>query len=451
MTPPATSPTPPAAAPPGGPGLRLGYGTNGLTDLRLDDALALLADLGYDGVGLTLDHMHLDPLAPDLAARTRKTAARLSALGLSVAVETGARYVLDPRRKHHPTLLEDDPDARGARIALLLKAVRVAADLGAHAVHCFSGITPPGVPADTAWLRLAESMAPVVSAADAAGVPLAIEPEPGHLLATIADFHRLRTALGAPDALGLTLDLGHCQCLEPEPPADCVRATAPWVRHVQIEDMRRGVHEHLPFGEGEMDFPPVLAALRETGYRGLVGVELPRDSHRGPELARASYAFLRRAEEEAAAEAEAEAAAKARVRAGAAPTGSGDPGAAAPGRASGAGSGLGSGTASGLGSGAAGRASGTASATDAGGASGAGRAPGAARGTAPGAAPGAGPASDAAGPSGAVSGAVTGGPGRAAPSGAVTEASSGIPSGASSGTPPGNPSGTPTAATHDGR
>ena len=28
-----------------------GYGTNGLTDLRLDDALALLADLGYDGVG----------------------------------------------------------------------------------------------------------------------------------------------------------------------------------------------------------------------------------------------------------------------------------------------------------------------------------------------------------------------------------------------------------------
>ncbi|MET7622821.1 sugar phosphate isomerase/epimerase, partial [Streptomyces sp. NPDC005408] len=34
--------------------IRLGYGTNGLTDLRLDDALALLADLGYDGVGLTL-------------------------------------------------------------------------------------------------------------------------------------------------------------------------------------------------------------------------------------------------------------------------------------------------------------------------------------------------------------------------------------------------------------
>ncbi|MEU7738651.1 hypothetical protein AB0B51_37495, partial [Streptomyces griseus] len=30
--------------------LHLGYGTNGLTDLRLDDALGLLADLGYEGV-----------------------------------------------------------------------------------------------------------------------------------------------------------------------------------------------------------------------------------------------------------------------------------------------------------------------------------------------------------------------------------------------------------------
>ncbi|WP_420341038.1 sugar phosphate isomerase/epimerase family protein [Streptomyces xinghaiensis] len=243
--------------------------------------------------------MHLDPLAPDLAARTRRVAHRLDRLGLSVTVETGARYVLDPRRKHHPTLLDPDPEARGARIALLLKAVRAGADLGAHAVHCFSGVVPPGVSEDTAWQRLAESMAPVVDAAAAAGTPLAVEPEPGHLLRDIAGFHRLRTALGAPDALGITLDLGHCQCLEPEPPAACVRAVAPWLRHVQIEDMRRGVHEHLPFGEGEIDFPPVLAALRAVGYGGLVGVELPRDSHRGPELARASYDFLVRADAEA--------------------------------------------------------------------------------------------------------------------------------------------------------
>ncbi|MEU3979085.1 sugar phosphate isomerase/epimerase family protein [Streptomyces sp. NPDC026672] len=274
---------------------RFGYGTNGLTDLRLDDALALLADLGYDGVGLTLDHMHLDPLAPDLPARTRHVARRLTALGLEVTVETGARYVLDPRRKHGPTLLDPDPADRARRTDLLIRAVRVAADLGAHALHCFSGVTPAGTDEDTAWLRLADSLGPVLDAAADEGVPLAVEPEPGHLLGDLAGFHRLRHALGDPELLGLTLDIGHCQCLEPLPPADCVRAAAPWLRHVQIEDMRRGVHEHLPFGAGEIDFPPVLAALSETGYDGLTVVELPRHSHAGPHQAALSLPFLQQA------------------------------------------------------------------------------------------------------------------------------------------------------------
>ncbi|TLQ42753.1 sugar phosphate isomerase/epimerase family protein [Streptomyces marianii] len=273
--------------------LRLGYGTNGLTDLRLDDALVLLADLGYDGVGLTLDHMHLDPLAPDLGARTRRLARRLADLGLEVTVETGARYVLDPRHKHGPSLLDPDIGARTARVGLLLRAVQVAADLGAHAVHCFSGTTPRGTSPDTAWRRLVTALTPVLEAAAGVRVPLAIEPEPGHLLATLADFHHLRARLGDPEPLGLTLDIGHCQCLEPAPPADCVAQAAPWLRHVQIEDMRRGVHEHLPFGDGEIDFPPVLDALAATGYRGLAVVELPRHSHAGPELARRSIEFLR--------------------------------------------------------------------------------------------------------------------------------------------------------------
>ncbi|MDX3373518.1 sugar phosphate isomerase/epimerase [Streptomyces sp. ME02-6991-2A] len=279
--------------------LHLGYGTNGLTDLRLDDALGLLADLGYDGVGLTLDHMHLDPLAPDLAERTRQVARRLTSLGLRVTVETGARYVLDPRRKHGPSLLDPDPDARAARTALLVRAVDVAAELGAHAVHCFSGITPPDTTADTAWKRLTEAITPVLDAADRSGIPLAIEPEPGHLLATLADFHHLRALLGDPPLLGLTLDIGHCQCLEEASPVQCVVDSAPWLRHVQIEDMRRGVHEHLPFGDGEIDFPPVLAALAAADYQGLTVVELPRHSHAGPELARTSLAFLRDAAKQA--------------------------------------------------------------------------------------------------------------------------------------------------------
>jgi sugar phosphate isomerase/epimerase len=112
---------------------------------------------------------------------------------------------------------------------------------------------------------------------------------------TLDRFEELREVLGRPDGFGVTLDLGHCRCLEPIPVADCVARVADCLVNVQIDDMRRGVHEHLEFGRGEIDFPPVLRALSESGYPGLVSVELPRHSHAAVRVASDSLRFLRKA------------------------------------------------------------------------------------------------------------------------------------------------------------
>ena len=271
-------------------GLRFGYGTNGFGNHRLPEALRVIADLGYDGVALTLDTNHLDPFDADLARRTAAVAADLDRLGLAVVIETGARYLLDPWHKHAPTLMHDDP---APRLEYLRRAVGVGADLGAEAVSFWAGIAPAGTP--DAWARLVTGCAEVVAVAAAAGVTLGFEPEPGMLVPDLAGWHRLHTDLGRPAGFGLTLDIGHCRCLEAEPVADCVTASGPHLVNVQIEDMRRGVHEHLEFGTGEIDFPPVLAALAATGYRGLIAVELPRHSHAAPAVAARSLDFLRRA------------------------------------------------------------------------------------------------------------------------------------------------------------
>jgi sugar phosphate isomerase/epimerase len=274
--------------------LRFGYGLNGFTDHRLVDALAVLADLGYDGVALTLDHAHLDPFAPHLATRTAAVGALLSRHGLGVIVETGARYVLDPRRKHEPTLVSDE--GRDRRIDLLRKAIRVAADLGSPAVSFWSGIAPRGAARHECWARLEEGVASLLPLAESHGIDLALEPEPGMFVERIADVVELRRRLGSPDRLRLTVDVGHLRCTEEAEPAACVLGAAELVANVQIDDMRRGIHEHLPFGEGEVDFPPVLAALSSIEFTGLVAVELPRHSHAAPALAAASLDFLREAE-----------------------------------------------------------------------------------------------------------------------------------------------------------
>lgn len=274
-------------------GLRFGYGTNGFANHRLADALAVIAGLGYDGVALTLDHDHVDPFAPDAARQVARAADLLRDHDLAVVIETGARYLLDPWRKHAPTFLHDD---REKRLEFLRRAVAIGADLGAEAVSCWAGVRPAHVPEDVAWHRLVDGVATIVDHAAAAGVPIGFEPEPGMLVEDVAGWRRLRADLGAPAGFGLTLDIGHCRCLEPHSAPETVAAVAGHLVNVQIDDMRRGVHEHLEFGDGEIDFPPVLRALADGGYRGLVAVELPRHSHAAPDVARRSIEFLRAAE-----------------------------------------------------------------------------------------------------------------------------------------------------------
>lgn len=272
--------------------MNFGYGTNGFTNHRLEDALAIIADLGYTGVALTLDHHHLNPFVDNISAQTDRIAARLNQLGLKVVVETGARYLLDPSRKHHPTLVSE---AQEIRVDFLLRAIRVAASLGADCVSFWSGIRPSTVEPKAAWARLLSGVDQVLTGAAEHGMPLGLEPEPGMLIERLADALRLRAELGSPDLLGITLDVGHCVAVEPRDAAACIRAAGDLLINVQLDDMLPGVHEHLEFGDGALDLPATLAALEEVGYRGLAAVELPRHSHAAPEVARRAIDALRAA------------------------------------------------------------------------------------------------------------------------------------------------------------
>ena len=271
--------------------LLLGYGTNGFGDHRLPDALAVIAELGYDGASLTLDHPHLDPFADDVVTQVAGAARLLERHGLRVVLETGARFLLDPWRKHEPTLVS--AQGRERRLDLLHRAIDIATDLGTDVVHLWSGILPPDTPVQVGWERLLTGLADVLPHAERAGVHLAFEPEPGMFIERIADARELRTRLGSPAALQLTLDVGHLVCNEDDTPESCIRSVGEVLAHVQIEDMRRGVHEHLEFGEGELSLPPVLAALMSAEYSGLVSVELARHSHAAPTVARRSLEALR--------------------------------------------------------------------------------------------------------------------------------------------------------------
>lgn len=253
------------------------YNTNGAANHRLDDALRLIADAGYDGVALTLDHHHLDPFAPDWEQETERVVKLLNKLWLGSVIETGARYLLDPRQKHEPTLITPDKEGRARRVAFLCRALDIAARLGSETVSFWAGVPQEEVAPEDARMWLDDGLERVLDHAEAVGVDASFEPEPGMLIETVGDYDAL---VARHPRLRLALDTGHCLVTQDIEPADAVRGYAHRIGTVAVEDMRRGDHTHLPFGQGDMDMPAVLRALKDIGYRRLVCVELSRESPR---------------------------------------------------------------------------------------------------------------------------------------------------------------------------
>jgi sugar phosphate isomerase/epimerase len=271
--------------------MRFGYNTNGFAHHRLEDALTILAELGYQSVALTLDHYALNPYDLEVSRQLPVVRDRLQELGLAVVIETGARFLIDPWHKHQPTLLSADEEQRELRLEFLRLAVDTAALLGAEAVSFWSGTATEPASKETLMDRLATGCRQLCEYAERRQVRLAFEPEPGMFIDTMTRWADLHQRVAHP-RFGLTLDLGHLHCLGETPVGPHLRRWRDWLWNIHIEDMRRRVHDHLMFGEGDMDFAEVMASLTEIGYAGGVHVELSRHSHDAVETARGSLAFL---------------------------------------------------------------------------------------------------------------------------------------------------------------
>ncbi|MHC4697571.1 MAG: sugar phosphate isomerase/epimerase family protein [Planctomycetota bacterium] len=280
-----------------GPGLYIvlmGYNTNGFTHHTLRDAVAILNEIGYRSIALTLERDLLEPPDRGGAARAiERIEPWMAAANLRVTIETGARFILDPRRKHQPTLVSKLPEDRARRIEFIKAAVDVAAAVAADSVSLWSGSADDHPNDGELYDRLTASLRAVLTHAETAGVRLSLEPEPGMFIDTMTRFEELHSRVNHP-LLGLTLDVGHVHCLTDGNLRDHVRRWHDGLWNVHMDDMCRGVHEHLMFGDGEIDFAFVFDALADVGYAGPLHVELPRHSHNAVEAARQSHEFLSR-------------------------------------------------------------------------------------------------------------------------------------------------------------
>ena len=108
---------------------------------------------------------------------------------------------------------------------------------------------------------------------------------------TMAQFEKLYDLVDHP-LFGLTLDVGHLHCLDDGHLLDHLRQWGHVLFNVHLEDMCRGRHEHLFFGQGQINFCETIDSLTAVAYRGPIQVELSNHSRSAVETARRAYAFL---------------------------------------------------------------------------------------------------------------------------------------------------------------
>src|SRR5262249_47858548 len=153
-------------------------------------------------------------------------------------------------------------EEREVRYNFLLRALDIGKILHADALSFWSGTSID--PANEIELpqRLVSQCQRLHSYAADRQIRLAFEPEPGMFVDTMSTFHKVYPKSSKQQYWGLTIDIGHLHCLS-EPIEENLRLAKDSLFNIHIEDMRRGVHDHLMFGEGEIDFAPVFRTLKE--------------------------------------------------------------------------------------------------------------------------------------------------------------------------------------------
>ena len=264
--------------------MRFAYNTNGRPTTGSPTRSHLIADCGYDGVALTLDHHHLDPFAED-AARQAERRTGAAATGSASAGGRDRRAL--PARPARQARADAGHRARRGPGAPAVDFLRRAATSAERArrrggVLLGRGAASPASTAPRPAAGCVDGVARRWSTRTAAGrTPRPWSRSPACWSRTATTGRRSRatsTASRSRSTPATASSAGRTR------PTRRSASSRPHLGTVAIEDMRRGVHEHLPFGEGDMDIPACSARWTTSASTGWSCVELSRESHRADQL-----------------------------------------------------------------------------------------------------------------------------------------------------------------------
>lgn len=251
-------------------------GLSGLLFYRIpvEESVARVAGLGADCVEIIYDLPHVPPnFGPREMRRLKKA---VDASGLQISVH-GPIWDLNPASWHQ--------EIRALAYKKVTQSIDACSALGGDIVVMHPGRCP--IPQLEYLLTGAKGhfvafVSDCLKHAKSRGVQLTLENFPTnteHPYSSPADMVALIEEL---DGLGITFDVGHSylnkrwnKVSAPEQKiAREIRLIGKRLTHVHLHDNRGTWDEHLVPGKGDIDFRPIVKALRDVRYRGRIVAEL---------------------------------------------------------------------------------------------------------------------------------------------------------------------------------
>src|SRR5262245_32466946 len=252
-----SGPSPAAPAPGGKRRLRkaLGIGMIGAGE-TLRDKFALARDCGFAGVEMNGPSEH----------RPEDVLAARDASGLAIP------SVVDSVHWQH-SLGDPDPAVRAQGRAGLEAALRDAHAYGSRSVLLVPAVVDKNRPYDVAWEHSSAEIRATVPLAEELGVRIAVENVWNNFILSPMEANRYLDEIGS-DWVGWHLDLGNL--LIYGWPEQWARILGPRVLALHIKEFSRKKMDEegrwdgfaVELGDGDNDWPAIVAALDEIGYDG---------------------------------------------------------------------------------------------------------------------------------------------------------------------------------------
>jgi inosose dehydratase len=275
--------------------MKIGYCTWGMPTVPADTFIPFLAQLGYDGVELTVIPGYTTELSTLDAGERRRIARMLKDNRLELPAIAG-----------HMSMVERDPEIAKRSWAHLTGTVDLALDWALDGTPPALDTTVGGKASQWDELKdlMIERVGELVRYGEQRGVIIAIEPHVDNLLDRVDRTLELLDAIRSP-FLKLNFDISHFN-VQGIPYQESVAALAPHTihTHVKSERGRAPHHEFLIPGEAEFDWAGYLHAMRKHGYDDYITAEVSIMVQRRPDYdplaaAELTYRTLSRAFEQA--------------------------------------------------------------------------------------------------------------------------------------------------------